>query len=139
MTLRPPGRLRRWKKRMIGLGVAFLVFAADGAAGAPLDADPLSAFYGATLEISTLDGWRAERRIRPDHTFTQTGSDGAVEGTWTLEAGKLCTTQRRPAPPADRAATYCNTGPGQKLGDKWIDRDPVTGNAIFFSLIPSAD
>ena len=90
---------------------------------------------------SEFGGWNrrtqshVKRYLNPDHTFTQTGSDGPVREGWALDGGKLCTTQEAPQPPSDRAKTYCNLGPGHKLGDRWPDTDPVNGNDIFFSLV----
>ncbi|MFI4933796.1 MAG: hypothetical protein ACHP7N_04205 [Caulobacterales bacterium] len=98
--------------------------------------DPVAAFYGATLEIDMLSGWSAHRFLAPDHTYTQTGSDGPTHGSWVVKGGKLCTIQDQPPPPADRAPRYCNLGPGHKVGDRWLDNDPVTGNAVFFKLTP---
>ncbi|THD77250.1 MAG: hypothetical protein E7812_14995 [Phenylobacterium sp.] len=106
------------------------------AAAAPAAEAVMQPFFGATLEIDNLEGWHADRVLAPDHTYRQTGSDGPTSGTWAVEGGKLCTVQDKPAPPPDRAPRYCNLGPGHQLGDKWQDRDPVTGNAIFFALTP---
>jgi hypothetical protein len=103
----------------------------------PADA-AMQPFFGADLQIDNLEGWHAQRYLAADHTYRQTGSDREVSGTWSVEAGKLCTVQTSPPPGPDRARRYCNLGPGHKLGDKWQDRDPVTGNAIFFALVPAA-
>lgn len=126
----------RWMSSVVVAGL-LIGGIANGASAAPEPgSDPVGAFYGATVEIDNLEGWFALRRLNPDGSFTQTGSDGEVRGTWAVRDGKLCTTQETPAPPPDRARTYCNLGPGHKLGDRWDDRDPVTGNPIYFTLKP---
>jgi hypothetical protein len=123
-------------RRVTGVVVALLAGGFGMNVRAEVPADPVAAFYGATLEIENIEGWYAKRYLNPDRTFTQTGSDGAVKGTWAVEGGKLCATQQTPPPAPDRARTYCNVGPGHKVGDKWEDSDPVTGNVIYFSLHP---
>jgi len=118
---------------LVGLALA----GPSAAQGQPASADEgVQPFIGSRLEIDNFQGWHADRYLAPDHTYTQTGSDGDVTGEWSVEDGKLCTEQKTPPPAGDRAKRYCNLGPGRKLGDTWQDRDPVTGNPIFFSLQP---
>jgi hypothetical protein len=96
----------------------------------------VAAFYGATLEVSNVEGWRVQRHLNPDNTFTQTGTDGPVRGTWMVADGKLCTTQEEPRRPTNLLKTYCNAGPGRQPGERWRDRDPLTGGVMYFKLQP---
>lgn len=125
---------------MIRLAMLAAVAAAGlgppAAAESPKADEVMAPFFGADLQIDNFEGWHADRHLAADHTYTQTGSDGEVTGTWSVEGGKLCTVQKTPPPPADRASRYCNLGPGHEVGDKWRDTDPVTGNPIFFYLAP---
>jgi hypothetical protein len=105
---------------------------APAAAG---DAATMRDFLTGTLEIDNPAGaWSAKRWFAPDHTYRETGSDGQVHGVWTIENGKICTARDKPVTDPDRTARYCNEGLGRHTGDKWRDVDPVTGNAVFFSL-----
>jgi hypothetical protein len=93
-------------------------------------------FFSGTLEIDVPAGtWSAKRYLAADHTYRETGTDGEVRGTWTVQDGKICTTAAKPLG-VDRARTYCNTGVGRKAGEMWRDEDPVTGNAVLFKLTP---
>jgi hypothetical protein len=118
------------------LSLALLVLAAPAARAATADeTTALKDFFTGTLEIDVPAGgpWSAKRYLSPDHTYRETGSDGAVSGTWAMRDGKLCATPDRPLG-VDRAATYCNAILGKHAGDMWRDADPVTGNAVFFRL-----
>lgn len=97
----------------------------------------LGDFFSGTLEIDVPAGnWSAKRYLAADHTYRETGADGEVRGTWSIEGGKICTTREKPVDDADHAARYCNTGVGRHAGEMWRDADPVTGNAVFFNLKP---
>jgi hypothetical protein len=120
------------------LALAVLLLAAPAARAAPADeATALKDFFTGTLEIDVPAGgpWSARRYLEPDHTYRETGSDGAVSGTWAVRDGKLCITADRPLG-VDRAATYCNAILGKHAGDMWRDADPVTGNTVLFKLTP---
>ncbi|MGZ3376706.1 MAG: hypothetical protein ACXU8S_08925 [Phenylobacterium sp.] len=121
-------------------GLAFSVaLAAPAFAQAPPgdEAAALRDFFTGTLEIDVPAGpWSAKRYLAPDHTYRETGSDGPVRGTWAVRDGKVCTTAERPVQDDDRTATYCNAILGKHAGDQWKDADPVTGNAVFFTLKP---
>jgi hypothetical protein len=115
------------------IGVAIAPLAAHAA---PDDKTALADFFTGTLEIDTPAGnWSAKRWLAADHTYRETGSDGEVRGTWSIENGKICTTAARPLGD-DRAKTHCNIGVGKKAGETWRDDDPVTGNAVLFDLKP---
>ena len=122
--------------RQINVLAAMIVLAstvpARAQAPAPRD-EGVSAFFGAVLEI-TVPGqdWSAKRRLKPDHTFRESGDDGDVTGTWEVKDGKLCTHKTGQLP------VYCNLGPGHKVGDVWSDADPVTGNKVMFALKPAS-
>jgi hypothetical protein len=105
-------------------------------AAAPVAEAAMQPYFGAELQIDNLEGYHTRLHLAPDHTYTETGSDGPVAGTWALEDGKLCIAQKTPPPPPDRLPRYCNVGAGHKVGDKWRSTDPVTGNPIFFYLAP---
>lgn len=98
------------------------------AAQSPAPADPMAGFYGNTLSISA-PYFAAKRYYAPDHTYRDTGDDGDVLGTWTIEDGKICVTPQQPD-----ARRYCNVGLGRHTGDRWVDRDPFTNNEVRFSL-----
>ena len=121
----------------IGAVAAMLLASGAGAqAAAPADeAAAMQDFFTGTLEIDNPAGdWSAKRYFAPDHTYRETGSDGEVRGTWAIENGKICTARDRPKADPDRADRYCNEGVGRRLGDKWRDADPVTGNLVLFEL-----
>jgi hypothetical protein len=91
-------------------------------------------FFAGTLEIDVpAGGWSAKRYYAPDHTYRETGADGEVRGTWTIENGKICASPAK-ALGDERAAKYCNLGLGKHVGEAWRDRDPVTDNVVFFRL-----
>jgi hypothetical protein len=121
-------------------GVLAALLLANGAAaqvpGSPADeAAAMRDFFAGTLEIENPAGnWSAKRWFAPDHTYRETGSDGQVRGVWTIENGKICTARDNPKADPDRTARYCNEGLGRRIGDKWRDADPVTGNLVLFSL-----
>ena len=120
------------------IGAAALIAAAapPAAQAAPEAPTALADFFTGTLEIDTPAGnWSAKRWLAADHTYRETGSDGEVRGTWSIENGKICTTAGK-ALGDDRAKTYCNIGVGKKAGETWRDDDPVTGNAVLFDLKP---
>jgi hypothetical protein len=106
------------------------------AAQAEAPQDSVAAFYDSTLVVENVEGWRIKRYLHPDNTFTQTGSGGPARGRWEVADGRLCTTQLEPSPPSNHPRTFCNTGPGYKPGDRWRDKDPLTGNLIYFKLHP---
>jgi hypothetical protein len=98
-------------------------------------------YFGAALEISAP--WQTgggvsitTRYYAPDHTFHEVNEEGEAQGSWTIEDGKICAT--RTHAPRGQAARYCNIGLGKTLGQQWQDTDPVTGNAVFFQLMPKA-
>lgn len=98
----------------------------------PAERSEMRGFFGATLSITILGQWTAERYFEPDHTYRQTGGDGAVHGVGAIRDGRICTTQDNP--PSGRLATYCNTGPGHAPGDSWKDVDPQTGATLLMTL-----
>ena len=114
---------------------ALLLTSAARAQPAPADeAAVMRDFVSGTWEIDVPAGdWSAKYFLAADHTFRETGSDGEVRGTWEVKDGKVCTTADHLVAP-DRIKTYCNTGAGRHTGDQWTDADPVTGNAVFFTL-----
>lgn len=118
------------------LAAALLAGAASAQALAPADeAAAMRDFFTGTLEIDNPAGsWSAKRFFAGDHTYRETGSDGDVRGTWAIEKGKICTARANPQADPDRTARYCNEGLGRRVGDKWSDADPVTGNLVLFSL-----
>ena len=97
------------------------------------DAAAMAGYFGATLTISIPDMYSAKRWFKPDHTYTETGDDGDVHGTWSIKDGKVCTTQSQEY--IDRLKEYCNLGVGKKAGETWLDKDPLTGNRITFTLV----
>jgi hypothetical protein len=106
----------------------------------PAETAAMHDFWGAALEISVP--WESgggtsviTRYYAPDHTYRETNEVGEAHGRWSVEGGKICAT--RADPPPGVVARYCNIGVGKKLGDKWQDTDPVTGNAVFFWLQPA--
>jgi hypothetical protein len=114
-----------------------LVLGAASTAAAADEAVVLRDFFSGTLEIDVPAGdWSAKRYLAPDHTYRETGTDGAVTGTWKLEGERVCITPDKPVGGDDRTNRYCNLGPGKHAGDTWRDADPVTGNAVFFKLSP---
>ncbi|WP_309607080.1 hypothetical protein [Phenylobacterium sp.] len=123
------------------MGAALLLGGAPYAAQAAAttdDATVMSDFFKGTLEIDVPAGgpWSAKSYLSPGHTFRSVGSDGESRGSWEVRDGKICTTADHAPTSPDRIQTYCNTGPGKHMGDKWRDNDPVTGNAVFFHLAP---
>jgi hypothetical protein len=127
--------------------IAICAFAAtllaNGASAQPAtdEAAAMHDFFGAALEISvpwqTAGGTSViTRYYAADHTFHETNEEGEAHGSWTIEDGKICAT--RVNPPRGQAARYCNIGLGKKLGEQWQDSDPVTGNPVFFQLMPKA-
>jgi hypothetical protein len=91
-------------------------------------------YFANTLTIEIPGVWKAKRYFAADHTYWQTGDDGEVKGTWSIEDGKVCTVQV-PAKP-HRLEKYCNIGIGKHAGDAWDDHDPMSGNRITFALVP---
>jgi hypothetical protein len=117
---------------LIGLAVA-----PPAAHAAPDEKTALADFFAGTLEIDLLaGGWSARRWLAADHTYRETGSDGDVHGTWSIENGKICTVRDKPKNDPDRIARYCNEGVGRHVGETWNDADPVTGNIVMFALKP---
>jgi hypothetical protein len=118
--------------------LAALLLAGAASAQAPGstgDAAVMRDFFTGTLEIDVPAGpWSAKRYLAPDHTYSETGSDGAVHGTWAVRDGKVCTTAQRPVESEDRTPTYCNAILDKHTGEMWRDADPVTGNAVLFKL-----
>jgi hypothetical protein len=102
-------------------------------APATTDAEAMAGYFGNTLTISIPDMYSAKRYFAPDHTYTETGDDGDVHGTWAIKDGKVCTVQSQAY--LDRLKEYCNLGVGRKPGETWVDHDPLTGNRITFTLI----
>lgn len=117
------------------LGSAVLA-AGPAAQAQAADAALMADFFKGVLEIDVPAGgpWSAKSYLSPDHTFRMVGSDGEVRGTWAVKDGKLCTTSDGDPGP-DKIKTYCNVGPGKKLGESWKDADPVTGNLVLFRLV----
>jgi hypothetical protein len=121
--------------------LAILALGLAVAAPALADAPPgdeavvMRDFFSGAWEVDVPAGdWSAKYFLAPDHTYRETGSDGAVRGKWVLEEGKICTTpDNGPAAP-DRLPRYCNKGAGKHAGEQWTDVDPVTGNTVFFTL-----
>ena len=101
------------------------------------DSAAIAGYFGATLTIDIPDMYSAKRYFAPDHSYTETGDDGDVHGTWSIKNGKVCTIQS--AEHLDRPREYCNLGLGRKPGETWLDKDPVTGNQITFALIAGRD
>jgi len=97
------------------------------------DTAAMAGYFGNTLTISIPDMYSAKRYFAPDHTYTETGDDGDVHGTWSIKDGKVCTTQSQKY--LDRLKEYCNLGVGKKAGETWADKDPLTGNRITFALV----
>lgn len=92
----------------------------------PTGADPLAGYYGNTLRIAVQD-YRGLRFFEPDHTYHDRVRGQVFNGTWTIEGDRICTQ----SPGFNR---FCNLGVGKVSGDKWIDRDPYTGNRVSFAL-----
>lgn len=120
--------------------ITFALLAAGGAlALGPAQAqpaDPMAGYYGNRLKIELASGyWSGVRVFSPDHTFRDAfdaeGQKGTAKGRWTIEDGKICVLADEPG-----AARFCNLGLGKKVGDKWIDHDPYTGNEVRFTLEP---
>ena len=97
------------------------------------DAAAMAGYFGNTLTIGIPDMYSAKRYFAPDHTYTETGDDGDVHGTWAIKDGKVCTTQSQDY--LDRLKEFCNLGVGKKPGETWVDHDPLTGNRITFALV----
>jgi len=104
-----------------------------GAQAPASDAAAMAGYFGNTLAISIPDMYSAKRYFSTDHTYTETGDDGDVHGTWAIKDGKVCTTQSQEY--LDRLKEYCNLGVGRKAGETWVDKDPMTGNRITFTLV----
>jgi hypothetical protein len=116
------------------LAAAFVVCPLGAGAQTPAgDGAAMAGYFGNTLSISIPDMYSAKRYFAPDHTYTETGDDGDVHGTWSIKDGKVCTTQSQEY--IDRLKEYCNLGVGKKAGETWVDKDPLTGNRITFTLI----
>ena len=120
------------------IGAALIAAAVPPPAqAAPEEKTALADFFAGTLEIDLLaGGWSARRWLATDHTYRETGSDGEVHGTWSIENGKICTVRDKPKDDPDRTARYCNEGVGRHVGETWNDADPVTGNVVMFALKP---
>jgi hypothetical protein len=116
---------------------AGLMLAAPAVRAAPPadDAASMADFFKGTLAVDNPVGeWSGKYFFEPNHTYKETGSDGPVTGTWSIEGDRFCTVpDKGPAAP-DRAARYCNLGVGRHTGEQWKDNDPVTGNMVLFSL-----
>ena len=114
------------------LAVVTLAFAspcvAQPNANASSDPDPLAGFYGNTLRIEVQD-YRGLRFFEPDHTYHDRVRGQVFQGSWTVEGDRICTQ----SPGFNR---FCNLGVGKTLGEKWLDRDPYTGNKVTFALTP---
>ena len=93
----------------------------------PSQPDPLASYYGNTLRISVQD-YRGLRFFEPDHTYHDRVGGKVFNGVWTVEGDRICTQ----APNFNR---FCNLGAGKTVGEKWLDRDPYTGNEVTLSLI----
>jgi hypothetical protein len=129
--------MNAFETRLPVLMAALAALVAAPGARAADDAALMADFFKGTLEIDVPAGgpWSARSFLSPDHTFRMVGTDGEVRGTWAVKDGKLCTTaDGEPGP--DKIKTYCNVGPGKRLGESWKDSDPVTGNLVLFQLVP---
>ena len=105
-------------------------------AAAPDEAAALADFFKGVLEIDVpAAGWSTKRYLAADHTYSETGSDGPVRGTWALQGDQVCTTAYRSVGD-DRLKTYCTAAVGKHAGDIWRAEDPVTGNTVMFRLSP---
>lgn len=124
--------------KFVAGAMAVMLLAPTARAGGASPDDEAAAmrdFFTGTLEIANPAGdWSAKRWFSPDHTYRETGSDGQVRGGWEIENGKICTMRENPTVDAEHAARYCNLGVGKHAGEQWKDADPVTGNAVFFTL-----
>ena len=123
---------RRVVASLVLMSGILAVPAASGAQTPPADAAAMAGYFGNTLNIEIPDMYSAKRYFAPDHTYTETGDDGDVHGTWSIKDGKVCTVQSQEY--LDRLKEYCNLGLGRKPGDTWVDHDPMTGNRITFTL-----
>jgi len=110
--------------------LAFVFFAAPAFA-----ADPMAAFYGNTLVVTSPRGVH-KIAYGADHTYTSTDSDGkSSNGTWEIKGDQLCTTRVQPAPDGDRAGPHCRPAPtDKKVGDSW-DATGRSGEKMSFKLV----
>jgi hypothetical protein len=97
---------------------ALLVVLASGAALAKEDV--MASRYGNTMISTDRDGSTTKHYYRADHTFTaKHGYDWSSDGTWSLEAGRLCLTYQFKRPGLGNSE--CRTAELRQIGEKWVD------------------
>ena len=119
------------------IGVSLLIGASTltpfPARGATLG-QPDEPVFGNTITIDIPGVYTARRYIDPDHSWRQTSDGGDSHGTWTIDGDKICFTQIEPVPDASRPPE-CPSNSPHRLGDRWINIDPVTGNTVNIGLV----
>ena len=132
-------RFTRGEARLIAfaVGTSLLIGASTisplPAHGATAD-QPDEPVFGNTITIDIPGVFTARRYMDPDHSWRQTSDSGDSRGTWQVVGDKLCFTQIEPVPDASRPAE-CPPNSPHKLGDKWINIDPMTGNTVDIQLV----
>jgi hypothetical protein len=111
--------------------------------GAPYKAlagepDPMAGFYGNTVTIYVpAVAYAARRYIDPDGTWREPNDSGDVRGVWKIENGQVCSWQTEPKLTDPRH--YCYPVVARKVGDRWVTRDPDTGNEVVQAIEKGRD
>ncbi len=126
-------------KKTLVSALAFSMLSAavvSGAAllsGSALAADSMAATFGNTVVAKQADGSTSKVWYKADKTFSAVDAKGVkMSGTWDVAGGKVCSTQKDPAPAAGMEKQCGPEFPaGKKAGDSW---DVTADSGVKYSL-----
>jgi hypothetical protein len=100
--------------------------------GLAFAADPMEAYIGNTLTVTTPNG-AIKIWYKADKTYSGEGPQGKMSGTWEVAGDQLCRTQKEPAPQPGQEKR-CAKMESHKVGDSWKTTTP-NGQEITLSLV----